>query len=225
MWKLYNKLVISRSNGEYMEVFTSNGSLVVKECKPAFLPDSDRDKLDAIFGFYCMPLGHYMAYVSKSSPVEDFPFPGTRRVDDIKLIRIPSRILTKENFATDLVENQTNAEYLMQSTYKKHAFYFSTSQYDISSTLSANEAASASSDTVPLPLWMRADKRYFWNQHCVAYLTNSSICQSFIVPMVSAWIGCIDIDNGVSEGGTKQKIVLISRRSWKHQGPRLVANG
>ena len=46
---------------------------------------------DAIFGFYEMPMGLYVAFVSKSSECVHLRFEGVRKVEQLRLVKIPRR--------------------------------------------------------------------------------------------------------------------------------------
>ena len=119
-------------------------------------------RCDGIFGFYRLPLGNYIAVITKSSDVNDIDIPGIRKVECVKLVKLPRQSCTDTKQSKPLVqsirslaastsvsnglqrEDQEKSERLLLRTIREHTFYFSTGPYDISRSLQANSLRSVS---------------------------------------------------------------------------------
>ena len=83
-----------------------------------------------------------------------------------------------------------------------------------------------------LPLWQRADDRFFWNRPLLQPLIDAS-AHEWVLPVMSAYVQAarnVSLSLGGREGGREGgkeggTLVLISRRSCRRQGRRFVKRG
>jgi hypothetical protein len=80
-----------------------------------------------------------------------------------------------------------------------------------------------------LPLWQRADDRFFWNRPLLQPLIDAS-AQEWVLPVMSAYVQAarnvsFSLGGGREGGREGGTLVLISRRSCRRQGRRFVKRG
>ncbi|KAF2071692.1 hypothetical protein CYY_006992 [Polysphondylium violaceum] len=98
-------------------------------------------------------------------------------------------------------------------------FYFS---YNFDVTQSEQRASNIESNQLlsTLPLWKRADKRFFWNYHLQEIFIENEF-DSFIIPMMDGFIKIIECEIN----SNTFKYAFISRRSCKRTGARYHIRG
>lgn len=98
------------------------------------------------------------------------------------------------------------------------------------STSSVSLPASESSDNaqqddfiepdIQIPLWRRADKRFFWNEYLMKDFINAGF-HAFILPVMQGWVQ----SSQFAMGGVPIDFVVISRRSRERAGLRYQRRG
>ena len=185
---------------------------------------------ERIFGIYKLPVGHCIAMVKSSEPVSSF-ISGSylvRKVTEITFVTIPPGRNDKEPGDEDdeIKEKQKSAIALMQETFSRHSFYFSTSEvYDVTRNLQSNldyqYITRKRALTVP-PLWQTCDERFFWNLNVVSDLIDvPELHGGWITPMMNAWVS----SETIVINRQTLTLTLISRRSRRRQGPRYIKRG
>ncbi|KAJ1422531.1 SacI homology domain-containing protein [Ochromonadaceae sp. CCMP2298] len=235
-----DRLTIQRRNGDSIQLYVDNGEVIVRrvdrKVQPKGVSTEQSASSHGIFGFYKLPEGHFVALIAASSSV-DVPLPGIRKVEGISLVKIPSSrreaVMGKDSTAPT---RQADAVRLLMKAFKRHQFYFSRGEYDISRTFQENsierernmretsesegESESESGSKGEGSPWRLSDERFFWNLNTVAPLIKAD-CGSFVTPVVNAWIA----SERVSFRGTDYTFTLLSRRGRRRQGPRYIKRG
>ena len=188
------------------------------------------DSYERIFGIYKLPVGHCIAMVKSSEPVSSF-ISGSylvRKVTEITFVAIPPSNKDTEGNADDeeLKEKQKTAIALMQETFSRHSFYFSTNEvYDVTRNLQSNldyQYIARKRALTVLPLWQTCDERFFWNLNVVSDLIDvPELHGGWITPMMNAWVS----SETVHVNKQALMLTLISRRSRRRQGPRYIKRG
>jgi len=80
-----------------------------------------------------------------------------------------------------------------------------------------------------LPLWQRADDRFFWNRPLLQPLIDAS-ADEWVLPVMSAFVQAarnvsLSLGRGKEAGREGGTLVLVSRRSCRRQGRRFVKRG
>lgn len=98
-------------------------------------------------------------------------------------------------------------------------FYFS---YDYDLTLSTQRIANIRADATAsaLPLWKRADSRFFWNRYLLSDLIDAS-ADEFLIPLMNGYV--FQQHQRIKQHDVT--FVLISRRSHERTGRRFVTRG
>ena len=186
---------------------------------------------ERIFGIYKLPVGHCIAMVKSSEPMSSF-ISGSylvRKVTEITFVAIPPSSKDTTECGNDdeqLKEKQKTAIALMQETFSRHSFYFSTSEvYDVTRNLHSNldyqYITKKRAFTAP-PLWQTCDERFFWNLNVVSDLIDvPELHGGWITPMMNAWVS----SETIYVNKQTLTLTLISRRSRRRQGPRYIKRG
>ena len=140
----------------------------------------------------------------------------------------------KYSSALTAEQEKEEATYLSMLRAQLHCgfFYFS---YDYDLTLSTQRIAEIRSDAAQsaLPLWKRADTRFFWNSFLSRELmaagsstsagtsSGGGIADDFILPLINGYV----FQQHQKIKGHDVTFVLISRRSHERTGRRFVQRG
>ena len=73
---------------------------------------------------------------------------------------------------------------------------------------------------IQIPLWRRADKRFFWNEYLMKDFIDAG-CHAFILPVMQGWVQ----SSQFTMGGQPIDFVVISRRSRERAGLRYQRRG
>jgi len=205
--------------------------------------DSVDVPIDAIFGFYPLLSGPFVAVILESEPrVQGHSAVDFRRATSVA-------VLPLFTFGKRLTPQQERdeAQYLalLNEAFANHTFYFSHT-HDVTQTLqrlsalkphlpgsssgglnnSANDDStswlfSPGSGNSEVPRWKQADPRFFWNRGVVGVLIKAE-AHEFITPVMSAFIS---MRPSLSAAGLKFSLLFVSRRSRFRQGSRFTRRG
>jgi phosphatidylinositol 4-phosphatase len=220
-------LVISQDNGtRKIEKLTTREGFREMGANPQTIP------FEAIFGFYDLLSGSYVALVVESEPYVSYKYLS----QDINIRKAKKfMILPLFRQARPLSEvKQTDEDRylkLLNLGFEEHSFFFSYT-YDITHTQqrlakmqfkpSINSSSSSSSITNPGELGERADKRFFWNRQLISDLITNN-CHNWIIPFMSAYI---ELRSDIPlEDNQSITLLFISRRSCYRQGCRFTRRG
>lgn len=114
-------------------------------------------------------------------------------------------------------KEEKNYLLMLQTFLETSNFYFA---YDYDLTQSAQRQAQFSAEMRALPLWQRADTRFFWNQYFMKHFIAAQV-HNWIMPVVDGFIKIVsDTVNDQSFS-----YVFISRRSCARTGARYHTRG
>ena len=171
---------------------------------------------EALFGFYELLSGSYVALV-----VESEPYVSVNNID----MRKSKKVLVVPLFRNTrmLSESKQNDEdrylQLLHMAFTEHQFFFSFS-YDVTltqQTIAKNQLHKHSHDN----MWVRADHRFFWNRELVLDLINNG-ADEWVVPFMSAHV---EIRTDCNVEDVKFTLLFVSRRSRYRQGCRFTKRG
>lgn len=173
---------------------------------------------EAVFGFYDLLSGSYVALVTESESYVTLNFMSIRKVKKVVVVPLfrNGRVLseTKQHDEDRYLE-------LLNLAFSEHTFYFSTMS-DITLTQQRiAKLATSKSSLLDAPLWQRADMRFFWNRDLVQDLIVAQL-EDWIVPCMSAFI---EVVTDCSIDDIKFNFLFISRRSRYRQGCRFSKRG
>lgn len=171
---------------------------------------------EAIFGFYDLLSGSYVALVVESEPFFQLNFMNMRKAK--KVLTVPlfrhGRPLSESKQA-----DEDRYLKLLNLGFSEHSFFFS---YNSDITVTQQRLAKISSKQLTNdPVWSRADLRFFWNRDLVEDLVVVH-ADEWIVPFMSAFV---EVAYDVPIEDQSVNIVMISRRSRFRQGCRFVKRG
>jgi phosphatidylinositol 4-phosphatase len=171
--------------------------------------------IEAIFGFYDLLSGAYVAVV-----VESENFISSNGMDIRKALKIVVVPLFSTGRILSESKRKDEAEYLrlLNSGFALHNFFFSYS-FDVTST--HQRLAKLSSRKLSEPVWVRANHKFFWNREVILDMIACH-ADDWIVPFMSAFI---DIRPGCEIDNDKFSLFFISRRSRMRQGCRFTRRG
>jgi SacI homology domain len=178
--------------------------------------------VDGLFGFYELPSGPHLAFITKSrlrfaNEVHGIEYRQVARVLLTPLLRAPVHLTEREEREEDRVLD------LLRLAFSAHQLYFS-AVHDVTHSLQrrAEMTAVASTDsnrTVAAAAvdWRQSDERFFWNrevlQPLISHVDSSShkhkqtaaaavstVAEKWIVPVMSAFF---QLEEGCSHGGRK----------------------
>lgn len=144
-----------------------------------------------------------------------------RQLVDTKII--PYQTEKNANGAVVLTSEQEKDEQkylnLLNKVLQCGFFYFS---YDYDLTLSTQRIAAIRTDPSAnsLPLWKRADSRFFWNRYLLSDLIDAN-ADEFLVPLMNGYV--FQQHQRIKQHDVT--FVLISRRSSERTGRRFVTRG
>ena len=171
---------------------------------------------EALFGFYDLLSGSYVALV-----VESEPFVSVNNID----MRKSKKMLVVPLFRSTrmLSESKQRDEdrylQLLHMGFTEHNFFFSFT-YDLTltqQTIAKNQNQKYTLDT----LWVRADHRFFWNRELVLDLITNG-ADEWVIPFMSAYV---EIRTDCSVEDVKFTLLFVSRRSRYRQGCRFTKRG
>lgn len=204
--------------------------------------------IDAIFGIYHLLSGPYLALVTESEVAVAVAGLEFRRITKAAIIPL---IKSGAPLSEERQADEDRYLELLHAAISSHQFYFSYT-HDVTQTLQrlatraptpaqAQKAqpspAGGSNGGVkgagaeagaPVPLWQRADERFFWNRELVSELVAAK-AHDWIVPMMNAFL---DFRPNCSIGsvtapGRRHRfhLLFVSRRSRHRQGCRFTMRG
>jgi len=175
------------------------------------------------------------ARTSTSDRPADDPFPADppqRRELETKIIRQITREFSAGGF---FYAHNFDLTHSLQAKRRKLASRH-TSDHALAallknpSTSSVSLPASDSAENIPqddfiepdihMPLWRRADKRFFWNEYLMKDFINAGF-HAFILPVMQGWVQ----SSQFAMGGVPIDFVVISRRSRERAGLRYQRRG
>jgi len=175
--------------------------------------------------------GRYLLVMTGSTHVATVQGCPIRQLVDSKIIPFNG---DKYSSALTAEQEKEEATYLSMLRAQLHCgfFYFS---YDYDLTLSTQRIAEIRSDAAQsaLPLWKRADTRFFWNSFLSRELmaagsspsagtsSGGGIADDFILPLINGYV----FQQHQKIKGHDVTFVLISRRSHERTGRRFVQRG
>ena len=171
--------------------------------------------IEAIFGFYDLLSGAYVAVV-----VESENFMSSAGIDIRKALKILLVPLFSNGRILSESKRKDEEEYLrlLNAGFALHQFFFSYS-YDVTST--QQRLAKLSSRKSNDPVWVRANHKFFWNREVILDMIACH-ADDWIVAFMSAFI---EFRPGCEIGDDKFSMLFISRRSRMRQGCRFTRRG
>eukprot|EP01039_Chlorochromonas_danica_P001549 gene1548-1687_t len=174
---------------------------------------------EAIFGFYDLLSGSYIALITESESFVGLNFLNIRKVKKVVILPLfrNGRILsdTKQKDEDRYLE-------LLNLAFSEHTFFFSfTSDITLTQQRIAKVNQNKNGNGNDLFPWQRADFRFFWNRDLVQELVAQRI-DEWIVVCMSAFI---EIRTDCLIDDIKFHFLLISRRSKFRQGCRFIKRG
>jgi hypothetical protein len=191
----------------------------LKLCDRLQLPDlggpSQVMPIEAIFGFYELLSGSYVALVVESEPFVSASNIYMRRAK--KFLVVP---LFRNGRSLSESKQLDEDKYLQlfHMAFSEHNFFFS-DKYDV--TLSQQSYSKLTPKQLNEKLWTRADHRFFWNREVVSDLIACE-ADEWIVPFMSAYV---EVRPDCEIEGHKFTLLFISRRSRYRQGCRFTRRG
>lgn len=171
---------------------------------------------EAVFGFYDLLSGSYVALVVESEPyvsVGNIDMRKSKKVLVVPLFR-STRMLSEGK-----QKDEDRYLQLLHMAFTEHQFFFSFT-YDITLTqqsIAKNTQQKYAHDT----LWVRADHRFFWNRELVIDLITNG-ADEWVVPFMSAHV---EIRTDCFVEDVKFTLLFVSRRSRYRQGCRFTKRG
>lgn len=237
-------LVLARAVPEApLEAYVDEKGKVLKEVAGGQLIP-----IDAIFGIYHLLSGPYLALVTDSEVAVAVAGLEFRRITKAAIIPL---IKSGAPLSEERQADEDRYLELLHAAISSHQFYFSYT-HDVTQTLqrlatraqaltaaapqpspagsgNGNGAkGSAAAGTGAVPLWQRADERFFWNRELVSELVAAK-AHDWIVPMMNAFL---DFRPNCSIGsvtapGRRHRfhLLFVSRRSRHRQGCRFTMRG
>lgn len=202
-----DKLTIRNDDSIYVvEVSALTDSLAVSLLPADALPKYQGkpfQRYPAVFGFYRLPLGHYVALVKKSTPIEGLSSIGAvQKVEQVVLLQIPGSAAAAANQSLADEHNRQLKE--LEKAFKRHQFIFSSGSYDVLCSLQANAQGLGSSE------------RFNWNKLAIQPLASAAGCNKLVTRFVNAMVSSMEF----VLHGKRFVLTLIARRSKEQQGHR-----
>lgn len=198
-----------------------DGLLDTQTCDTTRIPDAGSPTqiipFEAIFGFYGLLSGPYVALVVETEPYVSVPGQSIVIRKAKKIILIPLFINGKQLSTRDQRDEDVYL-YLLHSAFASHQFFYSPT-YDMTHT--QQRISKFTSKQLSDPLWTRADDRFFWNKELISDLMKRN-ADEWIVPFMSAYI---EIQTDCAVDSQKFALIFISRRSRFRQGCRFTKRG
>lgn len=206
-------LLVSQSKDSGMREFSKRSKDQIPSdlgSNPQILP------FEAIFGFYDLLSGSYVALVIESEPYINNTAITIRKAKKVLIVPLfrQARPLSDSKQA-----DEDRFLKLLNLGFDEHSFYFS---YTSEITLTQQRLAKVNMRQASDPLWSKADLRFFWNRDLVEELVVIH-ADEWIVPFMSAYIEMRP--DVVIEEGITVSILFISRRSRFRQGCRFIKRG
>lgn len=232
-------LVLARAVPEApLEAYVDEKGKVLKEVAGGQLIP-----IDAIFGIYHLLSGPYLALVTESEVAVAVAGLEFRRITKAAIIPL---IKSGAPLSEERQADEDRYLELLHAAISSHQFYFSYN-HDVTQTLQRlatrapaqaykaqpspagnNGSGKGAAAGAPVPLWQRADERFFWNRELVSELVAAK-AHDWIVPMMNAFL---DFRPNCSIGsvtapGRRHRfhLLFVSRRSRHRQGCRFTMRG
>ena len=191
-----------------------NRSNVVVRCvRDDEIPSTDSSVLnstaEAVFGFFVLPSGCFLALVTKSVPAYHIG-PSVKEIKEVDLVLVPetNRTVAQSN-------SQRSADLtLLRKTFARHDFYYSSGQFDATRSYQSNVLHPRNNSDRELPY---NDNLFFWNWNLVLPFDEATAYE-WITPISNAWSSSKEI----IINGDKFALTIVSRRSRRMQGPRYI---
>lgn len=180
------------------------------------------ERIDAILGIINLLRGRYLLVITGSkhiATVQGCP------IKQLKLTKLVPFVDPNSHPLTPTQERD-EARYLklLHNVLQCGSFYFS---YDYDLTLNTQRIADIRTkpELSALPLWRRADDRFFWNRYLCQDLIqtseNGSSVDEWILPLMNGYI----FQQHLRIKGHDVTFILMSRRSCQRAGRRFVTRG
>lgn len=170
---------------------------------------------DAIFGFYDLLGGSYVALVVESESYVDMKQINIRKAKKILVVPLfrNGRLLsdTKQSDEDRYLQ-------LLHLSFADHNFFFS---FTTDVTLTQQSLARFQPKQLADPAWTRADNRFFWNHDLILDLITNE-AEEWIVPFMSAYV---ELRPDCTVEDITFSMLFISRRSRYRQGYRFIKRG
>ena len=160
--------------------------------------------------------GLYLCVITKAQVVAKIVGATVYVVQEVKVLPFSTKKETSEVQAAYLEDERMYVE-MISKILNSQSLYFS---HDYDLTQSAQRIALFSPEMSKLPLWKRADERFFYNWNLVQPLVEKGL-DSFILPLISGFV----ISDLFKIKDTPASFILISRRGWKRTGFRFTCRG
>jgi len=189
--------------------------------KASVLPDAGGSSgnsvvVDAVFGFYQLLSGPFIAVVLDSEVViNGIPDINFRRVTKVAILPVFSKSLKLTNAQK---KDEDRYLHLLHAAISQHQFYFS---YNTDVTHTLQRAVLMTGSNRAKPIAKRADDRFFWNKSVVQELEEAN-AYDWVTPMMSAYV---EARTGLQAAGLSFTLLFISRRSRYRQGCRFTKRG
>jgi hypothetical protein len=205
-----NNLVLSK-RASTISLSCIDGRVQVSKHMSGSLPKQKPQIYDAVHGIFDLPLGSYVVLVKSSKFVEDSlpSLEGIRMATDYELINIPGNDRIAKASIEELQHHRSLRNQLI-SQLKKHNFYFSTNNYDVTKSFQQNTFKEKN------PRHFDRNTRFFWNFNQIKSLVNVN-ATDLITPMCSGWIRSCNFS---TSDESLLKVSLIARRARNMQGTR-----
>ncbi|KAL1918962.1 uncharacterized protein VTP21DRAFT_2343 [Calcarisporiella thermophila] len=208
-------LVIDRITGKVrLDVLENGNALVPSEKKHALT-------VYGVFGFIRLISGERMVVITQRQRVGRLGEHDIYRATAVKIIPVttPEK---EQQLSTSQMEDEKAYLQLLENHLQGHAFHFSYT-YDLTQTLQRQLQLTSQ---VGLPLWKRADERFFWNRYMQTKLIEETEngqynFDAFILPVMHGFAEAVQ----TSIKGKSFIFALISRRSRYRAGTRYFSRG
>lgn len=229
----------SQIEAYFVEIENAGGESSVSSSSSS---DSVDVPIDAIFGFYPLLSGPFVAVVLESEPrVQGHSAVDFRRATSVAVLPL---FTTGKQLTLQQACDEAQYLALLNEAFTNHTFYFSHT-HDVTQTLqrlsalkphlpgsSGGLTSNASSESTSwlfasgggstdVPRWKQADPRFFWNHGVVGVLIKAE-AHEYITPIMSAFIS---MKPSLSAAGLRFSLLFISRRSRFRQGSRFTRRG
>lgn len=177
------------------------------------------ERIDGLLGIITLLRGRYLIVMTGSKHVATVQGCPIRQLVDTKIIPFAT-----DKYAVHLTADQEKDETrylsLLNQVLQCGFFYFS---YDYDLTLSTQRIAAIRTDPSAnaLPLWKRADPRFFWNRYLLTDLIQTGQADEYLIPLMNGYV--FQQHQRIKQHDVT--FVLISRRSHERTGRRFVTRG
>jgi hypothetical protein len=175
--------------------------------------DSCATTIYGIIGTISLLRGEYLLVITGRECVGTIRGHDVFRITSYKIIPFAEDVVLSAQQLSDEKKYIQMLEHILSLPY----FYFSYS-FDLTNSW---QRQSEATHLLQQPLWVRADKRFFWNYYLVSRLLKIPNVDSWILPIM---MGFIEIKS-ISVKERKIDFILISRRNKYRAGTRFHIRG